>query len=234
MRIGILKVDRVHEELVEFHKDYDHMFRQLFLTIRPDWHFKTYDVIAGELPSHLAECHGYLITGSQYSTYDGFPWIKPLEDFIRHCDAHRKKLIGICFGHQLIAQALGGHSQKSERGWGVGIREIQLTDKMTFLSSQPSLNRMIYTHQDQVQQLPPHARLLGGSAHCPIGMYQIGEHIWCCQGHPEFNEAYAEAIFSRREEILGKDLMDEAIASLQNGTDRLVTTLWMAQFFEST
>ena len=90
MRIGILKVDRVHEELVEIHQDYDHMFRQLLNTIRPQWQINSYDVINGILPQDVTACDGYLITGSQYSTYDDLPWIPALEDFIRQCHQHQK------------------------------------------------------------------------------------------------------------------------------------------------
>lgn len=233
MRIGILKVDSVHEELSAEHNDYDQMFAALFGEVRPTWSMRVYDVLKLELPQELEECDGFLITGSQYSTYEDLPWIPTLEKFIQRCHGAQKKLLGICFGHQIIAQALGGESSFSDRGWGVGVIAHNIDEPLFFLGHKPDDFRIIYSHQDQVKKLPEGAKRLGGNDHCPIGMYQIGRHIWCCQGHPEFYEAYVEALFLRREEKLGREKMREAIASLKNGTNRFEVGEWMARFFET-
>jgi GMP synthase-like glutamine amidotransferase len=233
MKIGLLKVDSVNEELIAVHKDYDHMFADLFSQKRPHWELVTYDIINSEFPQHLDVCDGYLVTGSQYSTYDDYSWIKDLELFIQRCHNAEKKLIGICFGHQLVAQALGGYSGACERGWGVGVKTITLNAPFFFLKEQPKNLKLIYSHQDQVQELPPTACLLGSNPHCPIASYSIGTHVWCCQGHPEFSETYAEALYLRREEKLGREVMLQAIDSLKKGTDRFQMAEWMARFFET-
>ena len=106
MKIGILKVDQVHEDLIEAHQDYDDMFAALFKNVRSQWTMRVYDVLNSELPQELNECDGYLITGSQYSTYDDLPWIPGLE-FVQRCHGAQKKLIGICFGHQMCTGPWG-------------------------------------------------------------------------------------------------------------------------------
>ena len=160
MRIGILKVDSVHEDLVADYNDYDQMFADLFERTRPQWQLELYDVLNLELPKDLNACDGYLITGSQYSTYDDLPWIPVLEKFVQRCHGAQKKLIGVCFGHQIIAQALGGESSFSDRGWGVGIIAQNIDEPLFFLRHKPDDFRIIYSHQDQVQKLPKGAQRL--------------------------------------------------------------------------
>ena len=117
MKIGILKTDTVRPEWVGTYGEYPDMFEALLRQVDPDLEFCTWDVEAGELPEDLSAVDGYIITGSKSSAYDDKPWIRALEDFIRHAHLVKVKLVGICFGHQLVARALGGLVDKSAKGW---------------------------------------------------------------------------------------------------------------------
>ena len=127
MTIGILKTDTVRPEWVGRFGEYPDMFEALLRQVDPTLEFQTWDVEAGELPEELGAAEGYIITGSKSSVYDDKPWIRALEDFVRHAHLARRKVVGICFGHQLIARALGGLVDKSSDGWGCGVQGSRLS-----------------------------------------------------------------------------------------------------------
>ena len=105
MHIGILRTDSVRPEWVPTYGEYPDMFEHLLLAEDGDLIFTTWNVEAGELPDSVEVADGFLITGSKSSVYDDKDWIRSLEGFVRECHAARRKVIGICFGHQLVAQA---------------------------------------------------------------------------------------------------------------------------------
>jgi GMP synthase-like glutamine amidotransferase len=120
VKIGILKTDAVRPEWVPEFGEYPDMFIALLGELDPTLEFSVYDVEQGEYPADIDEVDAYLITGSKSSVYEDKPWIARLIDFVRELHRRGKKLVGICFGHQLVAQALGGKTEKSAKGWGVG------------------------------------------------------------------------------------------------------------------
>jgi GMP synthase-like glutamine amidotransferase len=120
MKIGILKTDAVRPEWVPTFGEYPDMFERVLKLVDPDLEFEVWDIEEGEFPTTLDGIDGFIITGSKSSVYDDKPWIRSLEALVRELYEARKKVIGICFGHQLIAQALGGLVDKSPKGWGVG------------------------------------------------------------------------------------------------------------------
>ena len=128
MKIGILKADKVRHELRDHFGEYPAMFENLLREVEADIEIVIYDVISGEYPKQMDEVQGYIITGSKMSVYDEIDWIKQLGEFVQELHKKKKKLIGICFGHQLVAHFLGGKTQKSDKGWGIGIHESILTD----------------------------------------------------------------------------------------------------------
>jgi len=111
MKIGILQTDSVRPELIDKFGDYPDMFRSLFRKVDPALSFETYDVQHGKYPSTIHECDGYVTTGSKASVYDDETWIKALLHYIIQLNKHNKKLLGICFGHQLVAEAFGGKTE---------------------------------------------------------------------------------------------------------------------------
>jgi len=157
--------------------------------------------------------------------------IAELSEFVRSCTLERRKLVGICFGHQLIAHALGGHTSKSEKGWGLGLQEFDITTQKPWMD--PVLNRcaLYFSHQDQVTALPVGADLLGGSDFCPNAMYCIGDQVLGIQGHPEISQSLMIEVIERRKEQVGSKVYSDALNSLNNGTpDARTVARWIINF----
>ncbi|EED32124.1 glutamine amidotransferase, class I [gamma proteobacterium NOR5-3] len=232
VKVGILKTDAVREEWVEEFGEYPDMFARLLGSRDADLEFVTYDVRLGEYPDEIDEVDAYLMTGSRHSVYDDLPWIEPLMRFVRELDARGKKLVGICFGHQLIAQALGGRTEKASAGWGVGMHHHRFTERPEWFDDGDLEFPILVTHQDQVTKNAPDARVLASSDFCPNAVCQIGEHILTMQGHPEFVNDYSRAIMDFRREIVTEPVYQSGIASLaeQPATERMAQ--WILRFLK--
>lgn len=233
MRIGILKTDSVLPEFSSQFGDYPDMFSHLLRSADPDLEFEVWDIVAQQRPQRLDSCDGWLITGSRHSVYEDLPWIRSLEDLVLEIHESRRKLIAICFGHQLVAQALGGKTAAASRGWTVGVQGMERSKNLPVNMGFPDPIRVIHSHQDQVLELPPRARLLGGNAACPFGLYQVDQHILAMQGHPEFQADYAKALYTRRRGLLGEATYRDAIDSLQQGDDAARIALQIVDFVKS-
>ena len=234
MRIGILETDTLQPDIEEKYGSYAEMFQSLFLSVNDQLEFTVYPVIESIYPENMDECDAYLITGSKSSAYDKEPWIKQLQNYIVALHKHRRKLIGICFGHQIIAQALGGLTEKSKKGWAVGnsISNVEQTkpwmgDVMTNAKKQFSL---LVSHQDQVTSLPAQAELIATTIFCPNASFQIANHILTFQGHPEFSADYLIYLMNKRRDIIGEEKYKKAMDSLQNDQDALLVALWIVNF----
>ncbi|WP_455201168.1 glutamine amidotransferase-related protein [Kaarinaea lacus] len=233
MKIGILQTDSVRPELIAQFGDYPDMFQSLFRQVDPTLRFETYDVQHGNYPNTIHACDAYLTTGSKASVYDDENWIKILLDYFVELNSQNKKLLAVCFGHQLVADAFGGKTEKSTNGWGVGVHSVQVRTKPSWM--QPALDafNVVVSHQDQVTQLPGYARLIAGNNFCPYGMFQLGENILTIQGHPEFSKPYAEAMMQYRADIIGERTFREGIKSLQKPVDDLTIAKWFINFLKT-
>lgn len=234
MHIGILKTDAVRPEWVPDFGEYPDMFIRL-LRADPSVSFSVWDVEEGCHPSEseIDVVDGFIITGSKSSVYDDKQWIRDLEALIQKLHAKRKKMVGICFGHQIIAKALGGEVSKSDKGWGVGIHTYDL-DNAPFAGADDGQLKLVVSHQDQVHELPPGARNVVSNAHCENAGFVIGDHIFTLQGHPEFIDEYSEVIMALRYDMIGADRVAEGRASLQQHDhegDRVAS--WMLSFLAS-
>jgi len=238
MKIGILQCDHVREELQAEFGDYPQMITSLFANVAPDYQFKLYEVQAFEYPEHLDECDAYISTGSRHSVYDNLPWIARLEDFIRELDQARKKYFGICFGHQIMIQALGGEVKKSNNGWGIGVTGNQMYQtenaKLWMEPVKPELN-LIASHQDQVVTLPQdvEVEVIAGSAFCPYYMLAYGNHFLSVQGHPEFNKGYSSTLMDVRRNIIPAERLEQGKASLTAPLDDQLFARWVVNFFNA-
>jgi GMP synthase-like glutamine amidotransferase len=237
MRIGILQADSVLDQFQSVHGNYPgmiagilgHAASELDLEIE----FRSYDVEHGIYPDAIDECDGYVISGSKKSVYDDEPWIERLKDFTRELNSAEKKLVGLCFGHQLIAEALGGKTLGAEVGWCVGIHESEVLESRWFMEDEElDLFTLIVSHKDQVIQLPKGAQLLASAEQCPNSMYSIGDHVFTMQGHPEFTREYSKDLMEMRRDILGAETFNAGVASLDKPLMRDIVSRWIIRFMK--
>lgn len=223
MKIGILRTGHSPEELTESLGNYDEMFEQLL--DGNDFEFETFSVVDGVFPSGTHAADGWLITGSKHGAYEDHAWIPPLEQLIRDVHAEGKPMIGVCFGHQIIAQALGGKVEKFAGGWSVGRTEYMLDGKPVALNA---------WHQDQVVELPADARVVGSSDFCANAMLAYGDNIWTVQAHPEFPADFIVGLIKTRGKGLVPDeQLEAANATLPQPTNNADIAAHMAQFFKN-
>ena len=235
MHIGILKTDAVRTEWVAQFGEYPEMFVQLVGNANPEATFSTWDVEEGIHPTQddIDSVDGFIITGSKSSAYEDKQWIRDLEGLIQRLHAARKKMVGICFGHQVIAQALGGVVSKSDKGWGVGINVYALGGA-PFKDGHTGQLKLIASHQDQVHVLPPGAQNVVSNPHCENAGFVMGDHIFTLQGHPEFVPNYSEAIMAFRCDMIGSERVAEGRASLETHQhEGAKVASWMVDFFAS-
>ncbi|MGR3502930.1 glutamine amidotransferase-related protein [Pseudaestuariivita sp.] len=224
MKIGLLVAGHVPDVLVAEFGTYGDMFKD-FLGGQ-GFDFDVYDVVDGVFPANAEAADGWLVTGSKHGVYDPLPFIPVLMEFIAEIARSGRPMVGICFGHQAIAHALGGKAEKFDKGWAVG--------RTVYDTPEGSLTLYGY-HQDQVTQKPPQAEVIASTAFCPYAGLQYGDHILTLQPHPEFDAAYVEALLTTRAVgVVPEDVVETARASLTEGaTDGRATADRIARFFHA-
>lgn len=232
MRIAIIETGAPPEPLSGKHPTYPKMMERMLAPLAPHLSFTTFPTFRdGALP-RASDFDGLLITGSPAGVYEDHGWIGPLEDLIRDAAAAGKPQVGICFGHQLMAQAFGGEVRKSEKGWGVGVHQYDVTGDADWMTPATGKISCAVSHQDQVTAPPPGAKILAGSAFCEHGAlaYAQGPAI-SFQMHPEFEHDYAADLIGIRRNRFGETLSEEGLSSLKKRSDRGVIAQWIVNFF---
>lgn len=240
--IGILECDHVDEDLLNIQGEYSDMFSDLFysqvdnLEFELDVEVAVYDLTANHFPISLDSCDAYLITGSRFGVNDvaEIPWLQKAKDLVVELYQSKIPTIGICFGHQLLADSLGGKVEKTEdKGWGVGVHSWEIKNQKNWMGvSENILSEfsLLASHQDQVVLLPPNASLIASSKFCPIAGFQIEDTILSFQGHPEFSTEYLSTLIDRRLIQIGEATTTVAKASLNNNVDDELVGQWMLNF----
>ncbi|SLN31951.1 GMP synthase [glutamine-hydrolyzing] [Aquimixticola soesokkakensis] len=179
MKIGILQCGHTPEAVARLHGDFDVMFQTLFAGEAFDW--QVFNIVDMDFPSGPEAADAWLLTGSRHGAYEDHAFIPPLEQLIRDIHASGKRMLGICFGHQIVAQALGGRVEKFAGGWSVGRTAYEFEGL-----GEVQLNAW---HQDQVVALPQGARVIGRNDFCANAALVYGDSILTVQAHPEFSTA---------------------------------------------
>lgn len=234
LRIGILQCDAVDADLQTPFGDYPDMFRRLLGAGPQAPQCRTYDLTHGDFPHSLAECDAWLLTGSRYSAYDPDDWIVRAHELVQTLHAERRPTVGVCFGHQLIARALGGEVARADSGWGIGVDTTRLLEQRPWMTPRRDALPLLFSHQDQVQRPPAEATVLATREACPYDMLQVGEHILTFQGHPEFEPGYVRALIERRREAIGESRSRDGLASLDEPTAGDTARGWILNFLERT
>lgn len=226
MKIGILVCDHVSNKNLPIGGDYSDMFN----TLLPSLDTVNYDVCKGIFPKSPSECDGYLVTGSKYSVYDQKDWILELKAFVKAIYDSGKKYIGVCFGHQMLGEALGGKVEKAKTGWSVGVNTFEVLKKEDWMEPFQADYNLMMMCQDQVVELPENSTVLAKTANCPVGMFRVGENMLGVQAHPEFPKAYELALLDSRWDRITAEKISAAKESLALPVHDRVVAQWMLQF----
>ena len=204
LSIGILETGRPPDELAGDYSSYPVMVEHWLADLKAD--YRHYAVLDGQLPAEPNEADLWVITGSKFGAYEDHAWIAALENFIRACRDAGSLMFGICFGHQIIAQALGGVVRKSDKGWGLGLHDYNA--EWPGADTQAKLSLSVF-HQDQVEELPTGAQRVAQSEFCENAALYYPGFALTVQGHPEFREDYLRDLVKVR---AGSVFSEEAAA----------------------
>ena len=228
MKIGVLRTGWPPRAVQAEYGTYPDMFRRLLGEDAYDW--AEFGVDQGVLPAAPEACDAYIITGSARGVYDVDPWIGQLIDFLRAAKG-RARLVGVCFGHQVMAQAFGGQVIQSPKGWAIGAQDYGVVGREPWMEGAASV-RLPASHQDQVVALPPGAEVILASAFTPMaGLIYRDQPAISIQPHPEFEPAYAKALIESRREVVYSDTHAQAaMASYDLPDDRVRVAGWIQRF----
>lgn len=229
--VGLLLCDTMHDYLLDLSGgDYDHLYAGCLSQADDSFTYKSYRTHLGEFPSSIDQCDVWLISGSPSSVYERSLWIENLIDLVKQLTYANKPLVGICFGHQVIATALGGNVEKSDRGWGVGMAHYGVDQQAQWM--QPSLEQynIWVFHEDQVTQLPDGAQILSGNDFCPAFLVQYNPVTMSIQGHPEFFKGFFTRVLTSDEFDSMPEVRAQGLANLEGEHDGPVLFSWIAEF----
>jgi len=230
MNVAILQCDDVPEKRQPQFGHYRDMIRQMFVLSGHSFAFTDFDCRQGDFPEDLDSYDFYITTGSTAGVYEDKPWIRQLIHFVRQLDRRKKKLIGICFGHQVMAMACHGMVEKSDRGWGIGLAANRIVATPDWMRERKPELHILVSHQDQITTLPKTALVIAESEFCPYFMVQWNDHFLSVQGHPEWTTAYARCRINDRRAIINPERIEAALTSLAIQPDSRLFVRWVMAF----
>jgi GMP synthase-like glutamine amidotransferase len=231
MKICLLQNDQLDDTVAPQFHSYAAMFQRLFHEAGANWAFDVFDATLGQYPESFDAYDAVLLTGSRHDAFSDAPWVRALRDQVKALLQSRKKLLGVCFGHQLIAHVAGAPVARASQGWGAG----RMLYRWHAAGSDAGAERglaLLASHQDQVMALPEGADLLASSAFCPIAAYRIADSAFCVQAHPEFTEEYSAYLLQKRRAQLGEVAYAAAMDDLRQGHDGAQVARMMIDFVE--
>lgn len=232
LRICILESDDLHPTMQERFIGFGQMFKQLFTGQDTNVFCQVFNVVRGEYPAASESFDAYLVTGSKADSFANDPWIEALRAYLLERFQRGDVLLGVCFGHQILALVLGGDTQRSNKGWGIGLHRYRLAYKPQWLPEAVDEFQLLISHRDQVAALPTGATLLAQSEFCENAAFIIGQQVLCFQGHPEFTHDFSRQLLRIRQSIYCPEQYQAACNSLQDGHDGEVVAQWMLCFVQ--
>ena len=234
MKIGILATGITPDELLGQYGSYADMVEQLFALVDADFEYAVFDVRDGVFPDAAEQCDGWVITGSKFNVDENRDWMQRLKKLILEIDACDRPLLGICFGHQIIADAFGGKVEPYQGGWGVGLHSYQLLGDNPFIKDGADQFSISAMHRYQVTEKPENARVFAQSDFCKYAGLVYGDNILTVQAHPEFNLHYETDLVALRKGVaIPDDTADAGLETLHAegaATDSERVARWMAGF----
>ena len=233
LRICILESDDLHPLMQNTFIGFGQMFKRLFAGQDASVEYQVFNVVRGEYPSIEQQFDAYLVTGSKADSFADDLWIVTLRAYLRERFTRGDVLLGICFGHQILALILGGNTQRSEKGWGIGVHRYRLACQPEWLPEKVDAFQLLISHRDQVTALPEGATLLAQSDFCENAAFVLGQQVLCFQGHPEFTHDFSKTLLQIRQSIYCPDAYQAACQSLQNRHDGQTIAQWMLCFVQA-
>ncbi|CAA2961949.1 gamma-glutamyl peptidase 3-like [Olea europaea subsp. europaea] len=203
-RFALLMAVRDSDYVKKVYGGYFNVFVEAFADEGEKWDL--FCIVEGEFPDidDLQNYEGFVISGSPHDAYGDEYWILELCFILQTLFAMQKKVLGICFGHQVLCRALGGKVGKAYSGWDIGIRKVSFTEDFTFygyfddsLDEIPPTLSIIECHQDEVCEVPEGAQVLACSDKTRVEMFKFGDNILGIQGHPEYEKDILDNIIDR-------------------------------------
>lgn len=233
LRICILESDDLHPSMQDTFIGFGQMFKRLFAGQDATVEYQIFNVVRDEYPSVDQRFDAYLVTGSKADSFADDPWIVTLRAYLRERFTHGDVLLGVCFGHQILALILGGNTQRSTKGWGIGVHRYRLACQPTWLPENVEEFQLLISHRDQVTELPAGATLLAQSDFCENAAFVLGQQVLCFQGHPEFTHDFSRELLQIRQAIYCPEAYQAACQSLQNEHDGHAIAQWMLCFVQA-
>lgn len=227
MKLCILDNDVLDPTLAQTYTSFAAMFERLFRQAGADWEFESFNTVRGEYPDTFDRFDAVLLTGSHADSFSEDAWVKTLREKVSALLQTRQKLLGVCFGHQLIGLCLGAKVGRAPQGWGAGRMSYRWHDHEGEVDV-----GLLASHQDQVHELPPGATLLASNDFCPVAAFSVEDRVFCVQPHPEFVKELSAYLLNKRRAILGEALYARGMASLEQGHDGLSIAHRMVAFVE--
>jgi GMP synthase-like glutamine amidotransferase len=230
MKVGLLLCDHVRPGFRAISGDYPEFFERFF-SDRPEIELVEFDLTAGAFPNDLDACDVWVTTGSRHSVYEDVPWVVRFAELVRNLDRDRRKLVGICFGAQMIGHALGGQVARAKNGWQVGIKDVRINTHEDWMTPAVDSFRILHVNGDQIVTPPTRLRVLGSSDGVPVSVIAVEDHFIGFQGHPEFDSIYTSVLMEARRGILiPDDVVDTGLNSLSIGPDTRLLSGWITRF----
>lgn len=233
MKLCILDNDTLNGELAQRYSSFGAMFVRLFDSVGAGWSYDIFNTPCGEYPASFDDYDAVLLTGSKSDSFSDEPWIVELRRRVTLLLAQRKKMVGVCFGHQLIGLCMGAPVARAPQGWGEG--------RMTYDWLRPDLPHcqdrkqisLLVSHQDQVLELPKGAKLVASSAFCPVAAFTVGDEVFCVQAHPEFDVGFSQYLLDWQRDRLGEAEYAARSQALQAGHEGADVARMVVAFLKS-
>ena len=233
VKVCILDNDHLDPVVADRYVSYGAMTEAMFAAAGVRWQFDRFDTPNGHYPDSFDDYDVVLLTGSKADSFSDEPWVQELRRRVTELLRQRKTLLGICFGHQLIAHCLGAQVGRAPNGWGMGRMAYDWLGATPLKPAAADATfNLLASHQDQVLSMPPGATLLARSDFCPIAAYSIDDHVFCVQPHLEFVEAYSAYLLDKRRDRVGEERHATARAGLSLPHDGLEVARYMQRFVE--
>lgn len=228
-KIGLFGVGHIDAGSLHVGGDYIELYNAI---LNPhDVELVLYKCDEGQFPASLKEMDGWMCSPSRLSVYEDHAWLRTMEDILRDIVRTETPFVGICFGHQLMAQSLGGTVRKADYGWGIGRKDYSVLVRRPWMDPSRDTIHLAASHQDQVLELPSDVELWASSDYCPNGGMLIGERAWTLQVHPEFSPAVADSLLATRLALFGEEKAQAARNTLSQPLDQDLLARWISNFF---